>query len=149
MKKENGISLIEIILVVILILIVILWGLKYIKNYFNNQQDEDIKATMLAIQTVITNIKNKHTIDEESNILIGTKLDIENNQTEYKISDELKNILINMEDSNLYILSNEELINLGVKNANETSTEFYIVDYNSEDIIYSLGINGKYMLSDM
>lgn len=149
MKKENGISLIEIILVVILILIVILWGLEYIKNYFNNQQDEDIKATMLAIQTVITSTKNKHIIDEESNILIGTKLDIENNQTEYKISDELKNILINIEDSNLYILSNEELINLGVKNANETSTEFYIVEYNSEDIIYSLGINGKYMLSDM
>lgn len=149
MKKENGISLIEIILVVILILIVILWGLKYIKDYFNNQQDEDIKATMLAIQTVITNIKNKHTIDEESNILIGTKLDIENNQTEYKISDELKSILVNIEDSNLYILSNEELLNHGVKNVNETNKEFYVVDYNSEDIIYSLGINGKYKLSDM
>ncbi len=149
MKQSKGIALIGLILVVVIILIVVLWGLKYAKGYLNNQQKEDTKATMLAIQTVITNVKNKHIVDEKENSLIGVKLDLENNETEYKITEDLKNVLSTMENAELYILNNEELNNLGVKNVEVNDTEFYIVDYNSEDIVYSLGVEGKYKLSDM
>lgn len=149
MKQSKGIALIGLILVVVIILIVVLWGLKYAKGYLNNQQKEDTKATMLAIQTVITNVKNKHIVDEKENSLIGVKLDLENNETEYKITEDLKNVLSIMENAELYILNKEELNNLGVKNVEVNDTEFYIVDYNSEDIVYSLGVEGKYKLSDM
>lgn len=149
MKQSKGIALIGLILVVVIILIVVLWGLKYAKGYLNNQQKEDTKATMLAIQTVITNVKNKHIVDEKENSLIGVKLDLENNETEYKITEDLKNVLSTMENTELYILNKEELNNLGVKNVEVNDTEFYIVDYNSEDIVYSLGVEGKYKLSDM
>lgn len=149
MKQSKGIALIGLILVVVIILIVVLWGLKYAKGYINNQQKEDTKATMLAIQTVITNVKNKHIVDEKENSLIGVKLDLENNETEYKITEDLKNVLSTMENAELYILNKEELNNLGVKNVEVNDTEFYIVDYNSEDIVYSLGVEGKYKLSDM
>lgn len=149
MKQSKGIALIGLILVVVIILIVVLWGLKYAKGYLNNQQKEDTKATMLAIQTVITNVKNKHIVDEKENILIGVKLDLENNETEYKITEDLKNVLSTMENAELYILNKDELNNLGVKNVEVNDTEFYIVDYNSEDIVYSLGVEGKYKLSDM
>ena len=148
MKQSKGIALIGLILVVVIILIVVLWGLKYAKGYLNNQQKEDTKATMLAIQTVITNVKNKHIVDEKENSLIGVKLDLENNETEYKITEDLKNVLSTMENAELYILNKEELNNLGVKNVEVNDTEFYIVDYNSEDIVYSLGVEGKYKLSD-
>lgn len=149
MKQSKGIALIGLISVVVIILIVVLWGLKYAKGYLNNQQKEDTKATMLAIQTVITNVKNKHIVDEKENSLIGVKLDLENNETEYKITEDLKNVLSTMENAELYILNKEELNNLGVKNVEVNDTEFYIVDYNSEDIVYSLGVEGKYKLSDM
>lgn len=149
MKQSKGIALIGLILVVVIILIVVLWGLKYAKGYLNNQQKEDTKATMLAIQTVITNVKNKHIVDEKENSLIGVKLDLENNETEYKITEDLKNVLSTMGNAELYILNKEELNNLGVKNVEVNDTEFYIVDYNSEDIVYSLGVEGKYKLSDM
>ena len=149
MKQSKGIALIGLILVVVIILIVVLWGLKYAKGYLNNQQKEDTKATMLAIQTVITNVKNKHIVDEKENSLIGVKLDLENNETEYKITEDLKNVLSTMENAELYILNKEELNNLGVKTVEVNDTEFYIVDYNSEDIVYSLGVEGKYKLSDM
>lgn len=149
MKQSKGIALIGLILVVVIILIVVLWGLKYAKGYLNNQQKEDTKATMLAIQTVITNVKNKHIVDEKENSLIGVKLDLENNETEYKITEDLKNVLSTMENAELYILNKEELNNMGVKNVEVNDTEFYIVDYNSEDIVYSLGVEGKYKLSDM
>ena len=108
MKQSKGIALIGLILVVVIILIVVLWGLKYAKGYLNNQQKEDTKATMLAIQTVITNVKNKHIVDEKENSLIGVKLDLENNETEYKITEDLKNVLSTMGNAELYILNKEE-----------------------------------------
>lgn len=149
MKNEKGIALIGLLLVVIIITIVIFFGMRYLKEYVNNQKNEDIKANMLAIQTVITNVKNKHTVDETNNILVGTKLDLENNETEYTISDEFKNVLLSLENAELYILNTEELNNLGVKNIEVNNTAFYVVDYNSEEILYSLGVNGVYKLSEM
>lgn len=149
MRNEKGIALIGLLLVVIIITIVIFFGMRYLKEYVNNQKNEDIKANMLAIQTVITNVKNKHTVDETNNILVGTKLDLENNETEYTISDEFKNVLLSLENAELYILNTEELNNLGVKNIEVNNTAFYVVDYNSEEILYSLGVNGVYKLSEM
>ncbi len=149
MKNEKGIALIGLVIVVLLTAVVLFAGTNYLKEYVNNQKNEDIKANMLAIQTVITNVKNKHTVDETNNILVGTKLDLENNETEYTISDEFKNVLLSLENAELYILNTEELNNLGVKNIEVNNTAFYVVDYNSEEILYSLGVNGVYKLSEM
>lgn len=149
MKNEKGIALIGLVIVVLLTAVVLFAGTNYLKEYVSNQKNEDIKANMLAIQTVITNVKNKHTVDETNNILGGTKLDLENNETEYTISDEFKNVLLSLENAELYILNTEELNNLGVKNIEVNNTAFYVVDYNSEEILYSLGVNGVYKLSEM
>lgn len=149
MKKADGITIIALTIIVIVMTIVIVASLKYVKQYMEQQRIEDIKSSMLAIQSVITNIKNKNTVDKENNSLVGTKLDLENNETEYQITEKLKNELSTEENTELYILNKEELNNLGVKNVEINNTEFYIVDYNSEEIYYSLGINGKYKLSDM
>lgn len=149
MKNEKGIALIGLVIVVLLTAVALFAGTNYLKEYVNNQKNEDIKANMLAIQTVITNVKNKHTVDETNNILVGTKLDLENNETEYTISEEFKNVLLSLENAELYILNTEELNNLGVKNIEINNTAFYVVDYNSEEILYSLGVNGVYKLSEM
>jgi Tfp pilus assembly protein PilE len=149
MKNEKGIALIGLVIVVLLTAVALFAGTNYLKEYVNNQKNEDIKANMLAIQTVITNVKNKHTVDETNNILVGTKLDLENNETGYTISDEFKNVLLSLENAELYILNTEELNNLGVKNIEVNNTAFYVVDYNSEEILYSLGVNGVYKLSEM
>lgn len=149
MKNEKGIALIGLVIVVLLTAVVLFAGTNYLKEYVNNQKNEDIKANMLAIQTVITNVKNKHTVDETNNILVGTKLDLENNETEYTISEEFKNVLLSLENAELYILNTEELNSLGVKNIEVNNTAFYVVDYNSEEILYSLGVNGVYKLSEM
>lgn len=149
MKSEKGIALIGLVILVIFTAVVLFAGTKYIKEYVNNQKNEDIKANMLAIQTVITNVKNKHTVDETNNILIGVKLDLENNETEYVISEDFKNTLSTIENANFYILNSDELNNLGVKNIEISNTAFYVVDYNSEEVLYSLGVNGIYKLSEM
>lgn len=149
MKNEKGIALIGLVILVMITAVILFAGTKYLKEYANNQKNEDIKANMLAIQTVITNVKNKHTVDETNNILVGTKLNLENNETGYTISEEFKNVLLSIENAELYILNTEELNNLGVKNIEINNTAFYVVDYNSEEILYSLGVNGVYKLSEM
>lgn len=149
MRNEKGIALIGLVIVVLLTAVALFAGTNYLKEYVNNQKNEDIKANMLAIQTVITNVKNKHTVDETNNILVGSKLDLENNETGYTISEEFRNVLLSIENAELYILNTEELNNLGVKNIEINNTAFYVVDYNSEEILYSLGVNGVYKLSEM
>lgn len=149
MKKDKGIALIVLIIIIVIIGIIIWTGIQYAKRYIKNQEIEDIKEKMLAIQSIITNINNKHIVDEENNLLIGTKIELDNNSSEYSISVELKEVLSSMEEANLYILNQEELENYGIKDIHISNTEFYIVDYNSGEVFYSLGINGKYKLSEM
>ena len=149
MKKQDGLSMIALILILVIVGTIIFIGVRYIKQYINNEKNEDIKTTMLFIQGKTTEIRNKHEVDSEANLLIGEKLDLENTSTEYNISQELKDILINIEDSDIYVLSKEDLDNIGLKDIEVNNNEFYMVDYNSEDIFYSLGINGKYKLSDL
>lgn len=148
MKSQRGIALVALILVIVVIGIVVFIGFKYANNYIENEEKEDIKTTMLTIQGKITNIQNKHIVDE-SNSLKGTKIDLENNQTEYNINEELKKSLLTIENPELYILNEDELNELGVKDIVINDTEFYVVEYNSKEVFYSLGVNGKYKLSEM
>ncbi len=148
MKSQKGIALVALVLVIVVIGIVVFIGFKYANNYIKNEEKEDIKSTMLTIQGKITNIQNKHIVDE-SNSLRGTKIDLENNQTEYNINEELKKSLLTIENPELYILNEDELNELGVKNIVINDTEFYVVEYNTKEVFYSLGVNGKYKLSEM
>lgn len=148
MKSQRGIALVALILVIIVIGIVVFIGFKYANNYIENEEKKDIKTTMVTIQGKITNIQNKHIVDE-SNSLKGTKIDLENNQTEYNINEELKKSLLTIENPELYILNEDELNELGVKDIVINDTEFYVVEYNTKEVFYSLGVNGKYKLSEM
>lgn len=149
MKEEKGITLVALVIIIIALGLIIFSGYQYAQKYMENQETEDIEANMLAIQSVITHINNKHTVDEENNPFIGIKLDLEKNSAEYEITEELKDILSDIENANLYILSEEELKSKGIKNVTVNKKEFYVVDYNSGEVIYSLGIDGKYKLSEI
>jgi len=54
-----------------------------------------------------------------------------------------------MEGAELYVLNQEELQAHGIKNVEITENKFYIIDYNSSEVYYSLGIEGKYKLSEI
>ncbi len=104
MNKNSGVAIITLVIILVIIGFFTTIGIKYTKEYFDKQKDEDIKALMFSIQRVITNIKNRHTIDEE-NPLIGIELNIENNETEYILTDKLKEQLLTLEDPVLYIVT--------------------------------------------
>jgi len=149
MRKENGITMIALLIIIILVGIVIFSGIKYAQKYMANQEVEDIKANMLAIQSIVTHIRNKHTVDEANTPFIGIYLELENNTTGYNITEKFKNALMSIEGANLYILNQDELNSNGIKEITVNQTEFYVVDYNSGEVFYSLGIRGKYKLSEI
>lgn len=148
MKEEKGIALIVLIVIMAIIGVIIFMGFKYATDYISKEKKEDIKSTMLSIQSVITNKRNRHTVDEENNPLVGDKVDLENNE-EYVVSPEFKEALESTGDADLYILNQEELDDLGVKNVEVNNEQYFVVDYGSEEIFYSVGIDGKYKLSEM
>ena len=65
MKKQEGLTLIALVIIIVITGVIIFVGLRYANDYVNNQEIEDTKATMLAIQGVVTHINNKHVVDEE------------------------------------------------------------------------------------
>lgn len=149
MEKQRGITLIALVIILVVVGIVIYSGIQYAQKYKNTQEVEDIKANMLAIQGVITSINNKHIVDEENNALEGLKLDLVNNTTEYNITEKFKEELSKLEEAELYILNKEILEKHSINDVNISNKEFYVVDYNSGEVYYSLGINGKYKLSEI
>ena len=148
MKSEKGIALILLIFIVVILAIITVIGVQYIMEKAEEEKIDDIRSHMLSIQALTKKVKNKHIINEEENALLGIKLDLENNETGYKVSEELKNELLQIEEAELYILTQEDINNNGLKQITVNNTEFYIVDYNTEEIYYSLGINGKHALSN-
>lgn len=148
MKKEKGIALIALIVLILVIGVIIFIGIKYASEYISNEKKTDTKATMLSIQSVATNKRNRHTVDKENNPLVGTKLDIENSG-DYVISPDFKEALLSVENAEMYILNQEDLTEMGLKNIETNNENFFVVDYNTEEIFYSQGIDGKYKLSEM
>jgi len=148
-KSEKGVSLILLIIIVIILIALAIFGIKHIKAKVEIENIENIKSHMLSIQALTKNIQNKHVVNEEENALIGITVNLENNETEYKISEELKEELSKIENSNLYIITQEDVNNNGLSQIKIDTEEFYIVDYNAGEIYYSKGIDGKYSLKEI
>lgn len=145
MKSEKGIALILLIFIVAILAIITVIGARYITEKAEEEKIEDIRTHMLSIQALVKKVKNKHIINEE-NALLGVKLDLENNETGYEVTEDLKNELAQIEGADLYILTQDDVNNNGLKQIEINNTEFYVVDYNSEEVYYSLGIDGNYSL---
>lgn len=149
LKSERGASLILLIVIVVILAAVAFWGIKQIKNKVDEESIEDIKSHMLSIQALAKNIQNKHTVNETENALIGKILNIDNNDTGYEVSEQLKENLRKIENANLYIFTQEDINNNGLSQIKIDNKEFYIVDYNSGEVYYSEGIDGKYSLAEI
>ncbi len=147
MKSEKGASLIILTIIAVALIIAIVWGAIYIKNKADEENVADIHAHVLSIRALTTNVSNKHMVDETVPLL-GTKLDINNNETGYKVSDEFKNELSKIENSDLYIITQDDVNQNGLSQIRINEEEFYVVDYNSGKVYYSLGLEGSFVVED-
>jgi len=143
LKNQKGITIVALIITIILMIILVSVSVRFGTEAIDKSKQEDIKSNMLLIQGKSKIIKDKHIYDEENSNLVGTPV---SNASGYTISHELQS-KINSEQA--YILTQEDLNNNGLGNIKTSNTEFYVVDYDTCEVYYSLGINGKYALSEM
>ena len=164
MKREDGISLTQVLILLVIILIICAVSTYIFNQHMKAEGETDIKANMLVIQGKCNVSKEKADIvstQEQSNTT-GNKVEIAEEESriygkkisELKDSDEIVkaflelNIIKEDEYESFYVLSDSDLEGLKIDFVNEKGA-YYIVNYESGEIIYTGGIEGKYKVSEM
>ena len=140
------------ILFIILVIGIIIYGvLKYAKKEVDSEQFETIKTDMLLIEAKTSIIAQKVKIKEKDAKYIGSKIENDENEDIKKLEEH--GIIEFKKENNYYILDDNNLdeLELSVRNQKQGN---YIVEYNSNEIIYTSGIKDKdgnilYKLSDI
>ena len=154
MKTRKGILKAYLkIIILILIIIAAIYGIyKVASNSYSKEEFETIKTDLLLIQAQTEVIAQKVEIKEKDAKYIGTQ--VKEKSEDEKIQNLINNKVIDLEskDSNLYCLNNEDLKQLGLEDIQ--TKDYYIVDYNKNDVIYVDGIQNQdgnivYKLSEM
>ncbi|MFR5766247.1 MAG: hypothetical protein ACLUF5_06715 [Clostridia bacterium] len=149
MKKENGLTHMTTIFLVIIILVLILVAVRFVELQYKNEESETIKTNMLAIQG-----KAKIIAEEEKALkkeLAGIKISDKKEEENIKKLLEQQNITID-ENSKYYVLDKENLKEIGLGSIELESDQYYIVNYDNLEILYTKGVqigdNILYKLSD-
>ena len=140
------------ILFIILVIGIIIYGvLKYAKKEVDSEQFETIKTDMLLIEAKTSIVAQKVKIKEKDAKYIGNKIENDENEEIKKLEE--NGIIELKKENNYYILDDNNLdeLELSVRNQKQGN---YIVEYNSNEIIYTSGIKDKdgnilYKLSDI
>ncbi len=140
------------ILFIILVIGIIIYGvLKYAKKEVDSEQFETIKTDMLLIEAKTSIVAQKVKIKEKDAKYIGSKIENDENEDIKKLEEH--GIIELKKENNYYILDDNNLdeLELSVRNQKQGN---YIVEYNSNEIIYTSGIKDKdgnilYKLSDI
>lgn len=142
------------IFIVILILIAIILGVIYLfRNEYDNERFETIKTNMLLIEAKTKIVSEKVNIKEKDAKYIGTKVsDIKDSEGLTFLQDRGL-IDLNSKEHIYYVLNKDNLVELGLDTI-ELKKGFYIIDYKTNEIIYTEGVTNKngdtlYKLSDM
>ena len=164
MKREDGITLTQVLILLVIILIICAVSTYIFNQHMKTEGETDIKANMLVIQGKCNVSKEKADIvstQEQSNTT-GNKVEIAEEESriygkkisELKDSDEIVkaflalNIIKEDEYESFYVLSDSDLEGLKIDFVNEKGA-YYIVNYESGEVIYTGGIEGKYKVSEM
>lgn len=152
MRKSLLGTYIKIIIAVLIIVALIYGAIKFLYNEYDKQEYETVKTNMLLIQNKTEIIAQKVEIKEKDAKYIGTKIKEKENNADIQNLINNKIIDIKSKEHNYYCIDNLNLKELGLENIEIDN--FYIVDYEKNDIIYVDGIedstgNVIYKLSEM
>ena len=164
MKKEAGITLTQVLVLLVIILIVCAVTTIIFNQKLKTEGETSIKANMLVLQGKCNVSKEKADIvsTQEQSKTNGKKVEIaeeefkkygqkvsEAKETNSVIQSFLSlNILKESEYESYYVLYDDDLKSLKVDFTNKKGA-YYIVNYDNGEVIYTSGIEGKYKVSEM
>ncbi len=142
MKRGYFKTYVKIFGVILLICMIALVVMYYLKQRYAGEQFETIKTDMLLIEGKTKIVAEKVKIKDKNSIYIGTKIGKEVQDDEIKKLQEKGIINLNEKNVKYYILNQSNLEELGLSTI-KLEDGYYIVEYNSNEIIYSKGIENK------
>ena len=132
MEKQKGASIVIWIIGVILLAIVIVIAIHFMQEEINKNQQEDIKTEMLQVQAKAKIVLEKYNVDN-NNGLKGQKMEDKTLQEKYGIE----------QIENYYKWTKEILAELGLQETILQEGEYYLVNYDTEEVIYSQGYKAE------
>lgn len=101
---------------------------------------------MISIKTRAKIVKDQFNFKDISS-LVGTKF---TDDTKYEKTN-LNPAIPEEQKNNCYIWTQEDLNNQGLASINSDESKFYVVYYgdNNTEVYYSIGVDGKYSLTDL
>ena len=153
MKNQKGMAHIVYILSVVIILGLIIWLLFFSKTKVEDEVLKMYETDMLLIQGKVKVLSKESIVEGNNDGLKGKK--IEENLEDETVEKLLENGIISKEEENFskyYIIDKQTLDEMGLTDV-KIREGFYIVNYNTDEIIYAKGItieeNTYYKLSEI
>lgn len=141
MKLEKGMTHKSVILSVIILIILVSIFIYLVYNKVEKEKIETYQTDMLSIQGKAKVLSQESTVQKNEEILKGEK--VENKLEDEKINELINQNIISKDEEffSKYYLWNKEILNeLGLQNIS-LENGFYIVNYETDEVIYSEGIN--------
>lgn len=141
MKNQRGMSQITLVISIIIIIVIAVLGFNITKKMLERRNVENYKTNMLLLQGKVKVISKEFVMKKEDEEILEGKKVSENLERE-DIKELLQKGIISQEDESferIYIIENEDLERIGLSNI-KLKDGYYIVNYNTDEIIYSKGI---------
>ena len=139
MKKNNGMGIIKLILMVALIILVVIAGVYFARKKYREVKAETIKTDMLQVQWKLKDYIDKQTVKGEEKKYLGTKIsEMKDNEI---IKDFLaKNVIPEEEYEKYYVLQDENLAEAGLEITNYEGG-YFLINYDTYEVIDTKGYN--------
>lgn len=140
MKSQNGMGHLMLIICIAIIILFVLGIIYILRDTIEKEKIETYQTDMLLIQGKVKVISQESTIQKKEELLKGRKLS--DSLEEEQIKKLLQNNIITQEEtsfSKYYILEKSHLDEMGLSSI-EIEEGYYIVNYDTDEIIYSEGI---------
>lgn len=154
-KSENGITLAFLVIVIIVLAILATVVVQEVGDILDQVNKETISTDMLLVQAKAKVLEEKSNFSNDESLLKGQKL---SEATGNSTIDDLKTkgVISETEEqySRYYIWDKQTIEELELSISDMKDTDFYIVNYATEDVIYSEGYkhtdgNTYYKLSEI
>ena len=146
MYKENGKGMVKMIISIIVIVALVILAYFYWNNIKTKKKSDDVRSNMLLIQGTCSVLKENITITKQETNYVGTKL----SEMDDEIINEFKNkhIIEESDYEKFYALKNEDLQKFNLNFRNEKNA-YYLINYETDEVIITNSYNGKYKLSEL
>lgn len=140
MKNQKGMGHLMLIICITIIILIVIGIIYILRENIQKEKLETYQTDMLLIQGKVKVISQEATIQKKEELLKGRKLS--DSLDEEQVKKLLDNNIIAQEEtsfSKYYILEQSHLEEMGLNNI-KLQEGYYIVNYDTDEIIYSNGI---------